>query len=151
MSRRRGFTFVELLVAMTIVGILASVAVPKYRDFKRKAYAARIIGDFDVIRIAAVNFYIDSGYYPAETPTGVMPANLDKYLPLNFSFAQPDARLDYEHWELAPIPWLAPSGTVIGIAVNTSDVALGEATLRMLGNFPAFANGSNYTLVIIGM
>ena len=149
--RRRGFTFVELMITITIVGLLASIAVPKYRDFKRKAFAARIVGDFDAIRIAAVSFYADSGYYPAEATTGAAPLNMDKYLPLNFKFVMPDWRLDYENWPVGPIPGFAPSGTVIGIAVNTANAALGETTLRMLGNFPTFTNGANYTLVIIGM
>jgi prepilin-type N-terminal cleavage/methylation domain-containing protein len=149
--RRRGFTFVELMISITIVGFLASIAVPKYRDFKRKAYAARIVGDFDVIRIAAVSFYADSGYYPAEAATGAVPPNMDKYLPLNFKFVMPDWQLDYEHWQVAPLPGFSQSGNVIGIAVNTANAPLGETTLRMLGNSPTFTNGANYTLVIIGM
>jgi len=36
MRRRGGFTFVELLVSMTVIGILSAVAVPKYIDLKRR-------------------------------------------------------------------------------------------------------------------
>ena len=37
MSRRRGFTFIEVLVVMIVMSILATLAVLKYIDLKHRA------------------------------------------------------------------------------------------------------------------
>ena len=41
---RRGFTFIELLVTLILVGILVNIAVPAISLFKRRAIAARGVG-----------------------------------------------------------------------------------------------------------
>src|SRR6185295_20283839 len=99
LSRRSrfGFTFVELMIAMIIVGCLSAIAVPKYIDLKRRANTTKVLGDFQVVRVAVMSFYADSSYYPAETGAGVIPPHLQKYLPLGFEFSRPQWTLDYEN------------------------------------------------------
>ncbi|HEU4995937.1 MAG TPA: prepilin-type N-terminal cleavage/methylation domain-containing protein, partial [Gemmatimonadaceae bacterium] len=73
-------TFIELLMVVTIIGILAAIAVPKFRTVKRRATATQMTGDFDVVRHAAMRFYVDSGYFPAEAEPGAMSHGLLTYL-----------------------------------------------------------------------
>lgn len=42
MSRKRGFTLIEIVVVLTIISILASIAIVNYRAVQNKAEAARI-------------------------------------------------------------------------------------------------------------
>ncbi|MEX2179389.1 MAG: prepilin-type N-terminal cleavage/methylation domain-containing protein [Gemmatimonadaceae bacterium] len=131
-QRRRGFTFVELLVSVTIVALLAGIAVPKYQELKRQAMTARLIGDFTVVRNAAMNFALDSGYYPREAGTGKMPRNLKSYLPGTFSFSKQDWKLDYENVKIRPAP-RTPREPIVGVSAKTTDKKLEQTAAQRLG------------------
>lgn len=47
--RRRGFTLIELLSVVAIIGILSSIAIPKYHDVIERARVAKAIGDLKAI------------------------------------------------------------------------------------------------------
>ena len=149
--RKRGFTFVELLVSMTVVAILSAVAVPKYIDLKRRANTTKVIGDIQVVRVAVMTFFADSAYFPAEVGAGVTPKNLQKYLPIGFSFSEPRWTLDYENWSVDAESGVTDVPSLIGISVTTQDPELGEATSRVLGNVPQFTAGNSVTFLISGM
>ncbi|MCL2761558.1 MAG: type II secretion system GspH family protein, partial [Desulfuromonadales bacterium] len=61
---RKGFTLIELLIVMSIVGILASIAVPNYRWGIIKAKEAVLREDLYNLRTTIDNFYADQGKYP---------------------------------------------------------------------------------------
>ena len=147
---RRGFTFIEMLIVMIIVGLLSSVAVPKYIDLKRRASTTRVVGDFNAVRIAAMSFYADSGYYPDETAAGVIPPTLARYLPTGFSFVKPGWTLDYENWDAGQSP-LGGTSAIVAISVIPDDPILAVQTERILGGIPAFREGNVVTFVISGL
>lgn len=148
-SRRSGFTFIELLMVVTIIGILAAIAIPKFRTVKRRATATQMAGDFDVVRHAAMSFYVDSGYFPAEAEAGATPQGLKSYLPTNFTFQRPDWTIDYENWgSHAPT---TKTSVLVGVSFTTPDEQLGQTAMVLLGNAPSFTVGSKYTVMIAGM
>jgi prepilin-type N-terminal cleavage/methylation domain-containing protein len=149
--RRAGFTFIELLVVVTIVGILSSIAVPKVLEVRRRATATQIMGDFDVVRHASLSFYVDSQYFPAEAGSGRVPPGLKTYLPTNFSMKKPQWTMDYENWTLKTQSRYTKTGIVIGVSFTTRDKALGQAAMKLIGNAPSFTVGSKYTFMISGM
>ena len=61
----RGFTLLELLLIVTIVGILATMAVPSYRQSAVKAREAVLMRDLFTIRDLLDQHRADKGKYPA--------------------------------------------------------------------------------------
>jgi type IV pilus assembly protein PilA len=62
-SRRRGFTLIELLLVMLVIGILASMAVARYRALKERAYIATMKSDMGELRIAEEAFWAENQFY----------------------------------------------------------------------------------------
>ncbi len=64
-SNDRGFTLIELLVVITIIGILASIALPNYIKAKDKAREAEVKANVHAIQIALERYAVDhGGQYP---------------------------------------------------------------------------------------
>jgi general secretion pathway protein G len=61
-----GFTLLELLVVMTIIGILAAIAVPALRDSPKRAREATLRGDLFTFRSVIDQYKGDKGMYPVD-------------------------------------------------------------------------------------
>ncbi len=69
-NKKMGFTLVELLVVISIIGLLASIVLTTVNSARGKARDARRISDFQEVR-KALAFYFDKyNRYPNETPVG---------------------------------------------------------------------------------
>ncbi len=150
MSRgRRGFSFIELLVVMIVIGILAGLGLLKYMDLKHRAMSAQAVADLQAIRLAGYSAWYENGTWPADAGAGVVPAGLAPYLATNFSFAKPEYTLD---WENFVPPGGGPSGGMqLGVVLTSSNPRLTSALAQNLANkAPFFIIGGNLTYVIVG-
>ncbi|MBE0595671.1 MAG: prepilin-type N-terminal cleavage/methylation domain-containing protein [Desulfuromonadales bacterium] len=59
-----GFTLIEILIVMSLVGILAAIAVPSYRHHTIKARETVLMEDLYQMHRAIDSFYADKGRYP---------------------------------------------------------------------------------------
>ncbi|MBK9963895.1 MAG: prepilin-type N-terminal cleavage/methylation domain-containing protein [Holophagales bacterium] len=64
MRHPKGFTLVELLVVMAILGILVAIAVPQLQQAPIRAKEATLREDLFTFRTCLDQFYADKGHYP---------------------------------------------------------------------------------------
>ena len=118
-KRADGFTMVELLIVIAIIGILASIVIPAYISYKNKAYNASALSYLQYVSNAEENYWLNAQSYIA-APAGDGPSN---------SGTLPNASV--------------PSGVgyVIGVfPAQGTDAATGYATGS---NYIAFAGHKN--------
>ncbi|RKX24906.1 MAG: prepilin-type cleavage/methylation domain-containing protein [Candidatus Zixiibacteriota bacterium] len=66
MTNQRGFTFIELLVVVSIIGLLAAIAVPQFSAYRTRAYRAEGYQLADAARKNIVEFYDYTGRLPLD-------------------------------------------------------------------------------------
>ena len=66
---KKGFTLVELVVVIAILGILAGIAIPRFMEATKAARGAKIVADMRTIESAVNIYYVKYGAYPSETQT----------------------------------------------------------------------------------
>ena len=62
---RPGFTLVELLIVVVVLGILAAMVIPKFKNTKGKANAAALRTDLRNLATGEESFFFSNGHYTA--------------------------------------------------------------------------------------
>ncbi len=147
MRRQRGFMLIEMVIVLLIIGILINIWLPNYIQIRKKAQAARIAGDYLMIRDAATMYYSQHGQWPDNSDWGVAPVGIDNYLPLGFSWdLRPslDIRYAWENLGLGDGRGWSEYG-VTGVSVYSGDNGLLKAIRDVYSGRAIYARGFDGT------
>lgn len=71
---KRGFTLIELVIVMTIIGILAGIAIPNYNRVLERVRVVRAIGEIEALGRSLEEYFNLNGQYPTTLAAiGVVP------------------------------------------------------------------------------
>ncbi|MBF0215085.1 MAG: pilin [Magnetococcales bacterium] len=79
MRKQSGFTLIELMIVIAIIGILAAVAIPAYQDYIARAQASEAISLMSGMKVTATEYNTDKGVFPSD-PTNIGGTTTGKYV-----------------------------------------------------------------------
>ena len=71
---QQGFTLIELMIVVAIIGILAAIAIPAYQDYTIRAQVSEGLNLMGACKAAVTEFYQDQGAFPGDNATAGLEA-----------------------------------------------------------------------------
>ena len=147
-ARSVGFTLLELLVVVAIIGIIASIAVSVLREQVEKATISAAISELKTFETGFVSYATDSGDFPPDTHLNGnfnLPAGMEDYMPVrkwsqetslggNYNWEGPD------NYPYAGISWFKPTAPASAFALldrkfDDGDLSSGKFRLTPNGRY----------------
>ena len=85
MKTNQGFTLIELMIVVAIIGILAAIAIPAYQSYVARAQASEALELFSGVKAPLAEYYADKGVWPA-TPAEIGLNTSGKYVVSSVEF-----------------------------------------------------------------
>lgn len=64
-SMQKGFTLIELMIVVAIIGILAAIAIPAYQNYTKRSHVSEGLSLAAGAKAAVTEFYSSNGHWPA--------------------------------------------------------------------------------------
>ena len=65
-TAQKGFTLIELMIVVAIIGILAAIAIPAYQDYTIRAKVSEVVGLTSAAKVTLYEAYASNGDMPAD-------------------------------------------------------------------------------------
>jgi prepilin-type N-terminal cleavage/methylation domain-containing protein len=121
-KRNQGFTIVELLIVIVVIGILALLVITTYSGIQQKARNSKRQADLSSLQTQLEAFFSQNGYYPSLTDL-----KSDTWLNTNMKSLDKNALIDPSNPTQSNDPVAAPAAKVYSYAVTNSSDTTCEA------------------------
>ena len=147
-KRREGFTLIELMIVVAIIGILAAIAIPNFLKFQLRSKTGEAKANLAAIRTAEEGYFSEYGIYVGTVKTpAVVPNNQKQLWPAPVI---PAVGFDQMGW--------SPEGevffvyqAVVGAPGTTGATGAGAFTAQAQGDLDADGTNSNFEYVHPGV
>jgi prepilin-type N-terminal cleavage/methylation domain-containing protein len=135
---RRGFTLIELMTVVTLLGVLATMASMRYLSLENDGLAAKVGSEMQEIRLAGINYFTEHEVWPAAAAQGVIPTELVPLLSGATQFTTPNYTLEWVN-----------QGDLIGVIVRGTRPGLAQKlVMRLVYGSPYVPYGSDVMYII---
>ncbi|HKE10427.1 MAG TPA: prepilin-type N-terminal cleavage/methylation domain-containing protein [Myxococcota bacterium] len=113
MRRREGFTLIELMIVVAIIGILAAIAIPNFLKFQLRSKTGEAKANLAAIRTAEEGYFSEYSVYVAQIaawPTA-LPNNLKQVWAVGSGFDQLGWSPEGEVFFMYGVNWPGPGAT----------------------------------------
>ena len=80
MKTQKGFTLIELMIVVAIIGILAAIAIPAYQDYIARAQVSDAVQLLGGLKTPLAEYYSDKGAWPTNIITELGANTAGKYV-----------------------------------------------------------------------
>lgn len=123
-SNERGYSLVEVLVVVALIGILTNLGYQGMVSQVRRARAAAIVSDFLLVRQTAYDYFAETGEFPKDVNRGIEPPELTHALKGKVKWVNTSlgVKYDWENWMRSDgRPKHRETGVAYGLSVVVTD------------------------------
>ncbi|MEO8225131.1 MAG: pilin [Gammaproteobacteria bacterium] len=123
---QQGFTLIELMIVVAIIGILAAIAIPAYQDYTIRAQVTEGLSLASALKANIGEYYADKGAWPADiTAAGLTTSPTGKYVlgvaidtgTIVITYGD-QANTNIANQKMSIKPWLSANNDVIWVCGN---------------------------------
>ncbi|PST87843.1 prepilin-type cleavage/methylation domain-containing protein [Photobacterium sp. NCIMB 13483] len=76
MKKQQGFTLIELMIVVAVIGVLSAIAIPQYQKYVAKAEVASVLSTMTGVKTNIEAFVVENGRFPDNSTVGETPKDL---------------------------------------------------------------------------